>query len=143
MEEFMKAIPFDPATDLAPVPFDSRHLHLAREMKKRGLEWKPHAGCFVWDYENIIKVHSPFPLNIYFVLSLPRFMDIFDNLDNMKAKLVWLPTWHQARLLADNRGVDHGKISALWSGDDCVQPGEELLMLYRLILEKISKPYRS
>ena len=31
----MKPIPFDPATDMAPLPFDASHLALAREKKRR------------------------------------------------------------------------------------------------------------
>jgi hypothetical protein len=30
---------------------------------------------------------------------MPRFISIFGSTDAMSEKLVWLPTWHQARLL--------------------------------------------
>ena len=133
----MKAIPFDPSADFAPFPFDQSHLELAREMKVRGLPWKPHVGCFVWDPEKHIEAESPFPLRIYFILSLPRFVNIFGSIDQVAEKLVWLPTWHQARLLALSRGVDPAKVSAIWTADAALSPGQELLFLYRLIAETL------
>lgn len=104
----MTPIPFDPATDLAPIPFDNRICRLGRELKDKGLTWRPHVGCFVWDPEGLIQSPSPFPNRIYFVLSLPRFLDIFGTVENMVAKLIWLPTMHQARTLCRQLGLrDH------------------------------------
>jgi hypothetical protein len=133
----MKPIPFDPAIDIAPTPFDQEHLQLSREMKQCGLAWKPHVGCFVWDYEEYIEAKSPFPLRVYFILSLPRFISIFGSLEDVADKLVWLPTWHQARLLAMRLGVDQQKVSGLWSPESTPSPGDELLGIYRLIMEKL------
>jgi len=89
---------FNPEKDLAPMPFDERICLHALEMKNSGLVWRPHVGCFVWDPNEIIKPASPFPGRIYFILSLSRFIDIFGSIDQISSKLVWLPTWHQARL---------------------------------------------
>jgi hypothetical protein len=133
----MKSIPFDPQTDLAPVPFGLAHLELAREMKSRGLQWKPHVGCFVWDHQETIEAPSPFPRRIYFILSLPRFVDIFGSVDNAAEKLVWLPTWHQARLLAASLGIDPERVAGLFRSDSVPAPGQELLGLYRLLLSAI------
>jgi hypothetical protein len=129
----MKPVPFDPKTDLAPLPFDQSHLDLAREMKARGVRWKPHVGCFVWDHQELIEAPSPFPLRVYFVLSLPRFVDIFGSVDNAAEKLVWLPTWHQARLLAASLGIGPKAIAGLLLPEASPAPGQELLGLYRLI----------
>jgi hypothetical protein len=139
----MKPIPFDPAIHMAPIPFDQEHLDLAREMKQRGLAWQPHVGCFVWDDKEQIKVKSPFPLRVYFILSLPRFIKIFGSPEAVADRLVWLPTWHQARHLAARLGVDEGRIAGLLSPDSSPSPGDELLGMYRLILEALesaSKP---
>ena len=133
----MKPIPFDPATDVAPIPFEQPHLQLARRMKQRGLGWKPHVGCFVWDPDAHIEAESPFPMRVYFILSLPRFIDIFDSLEAVADRLVWLPTWHQARLLALQLGVDAEKIAGLLSSSALASPGEELAGLYRLISEAL------
>ena len=106
---------FDPEKDLAPMPFDKRICRQALEMKKTGLEWRPQVGCFVWDPDEYIKPASPFPGRIYFILSLARFIDIFDTIEEMAEKLVWLPTWHQARLVCRQLGIgvaitDHNEI---------------------------------
>ena len=130
----MKPMPFNPDMDMAPIPFDQKHLQLAREMKQRGLAWKPHVGCFVWDCDEHIEAESPFPMRVYFILSLPRFISIFGSLEAIEDKLVWLPTWHQARLLAMRLGVSHEKMSGFWGPDSVPFPGDDLLGMYRLIM---------
>lgn len=134
----MKPIPFEPATDIAPLPFDQAHLNLARDMKQGGLPWKPHVGCFVWDHDGQIEAKSPFPLQVYFILSLPRFIDIFGSTESVAEQLVWVPTWHQARRLADGFGVAAEAVAGLWTFETAASPGEELLGIYRLILQRLS-----
>jgi hypothetical protein len=133
----MQPIPFQENTDVAPIPFERKHLHMARDLKKRGLAWKPHVGCFVWDHQELIEVKSPFPMRVYFLLSLPRFIAIFGSLEAVAEKLVWVPTWHQARLLAVRLGVSEKGIIGLWNHDSASTPGDELDGLYRLILEAL------
>ena len=101
----MTPTPFDPTRDLAPIPFDDRLCRLAADLKNQGLPWRPHVGCFVWDPEKVIESPSPFPNRIYFILSLPRFVGIFGTVENMVARLVWLPTMHQAGALCRRLGV--------------------------------------
>ena len=96
---------FNPETDLAPMPFDERIYRRALEMKKSGLKWRPQVGCFVWDPDKFIKPASPFPGRIYFVLSLARFIGIVNTIEQIARKLVWLPTWHQARLVCRQLGI--------------------------------------
>lgn len=128
----MQPVAFNPATDLAPIPFDDDFCQLAAALKQGGLPWKPHVGCFVWDPEQIIKAASPFPHHIYFILSLPRFIEIFGSIEVVQAKLVWLPTWHQTRLLCQQYGIEtagpHHANSA----------SEELKALCRLLLAAVS-----
>jgi hypothetical protein len=50
--------------------------------------------------------------------------------------LVWLPTYHQACLLCDQVGVDQEEVSALLASADNIRAGEELLVLYKMILSK-------
>ena len=133
----MKPIPFTPETDLAPIPFDKNLLDLAFKMKQQGLKWKPHVGCFVWDPDERIANDSPFPFRVYFILSLPRFISIFGTVEAIAEKLVWLPTWHQARLTLENFGIEHHKIAGLWNPESLTTPGKELEDIYRLILEKL------
>ncbi len=135
----MKTIRFNEDQDLAPMPFEDPICRQALELKRLGLDWHPHVGCFVWDVNNTIKVDSPFPGNIYFILSLPRFIDIFGSIENIVDKLVWLPTWHQARLLCRQLGIPDKDIAGCLESDRRVSPGEELLQIYELIAKAIQK----
>ena len=133
----MKPIHFDPEKDLSPMPFDDRICHRALQMKNTGLEWKPHVGCFVWDPEHYIKQDSPFPHRIYFVLSIPRFIEIFGNIEKMIEKLVWLPTWHQTRLLGNNLGIPGDIVVNLLQENDNLSAGEELFHMYGIIMNAL------
>jgi hypothetical protein len=126
----MSPIPFNPASgDLPPIPFDDEICALAQQLKENGLPWQPHVGCFVWDSENLIRSDSPFPNRIYFILSLPRFIDLFGSREAIQEKLIWLPTWHQARLLCQQYSLDPGETKRR------TRPAEELQSLYRLLLD--------
>ena len=133
----MKPTPFNPETDLPPIPFDLRHCQAAAQLKDRGLPWTPHVGCFVWDPDEIIEVASPFPRRIYFILNLGHFLRIFGSLEEISRKLAWLPTYHQARLLCDQVGVDQKKVLAALASTENINAGDELLVLYKLILNKL------
>lgn len=133
----MKRVPFDPKKDIPPIPFERKHLQLAFEMKECGLIFKPHVGCFVWDVHEYIKVASPFPLRVYFILSITRFIGVFGTLEALAEKLVWVPTWHQARWLAGSLGITQEDVLDLFSREAVSQPGDELLGLYQLILRAL------
>ena len=128
---------FNPETDLAPMPFDERICRRALEMKNSGLKWRPQVGCFVWDPDEFIKPASPFPGRIYFVLSLARFIEIFDRIEQMTRKLVWLPTWHQARLVCQQLGITDEVFEKQRQRCLSSQPVEELLGIYGLIVETL------
>ncbi|MGD8253240.1 MAG: hypothetical protein PVJ11_01300 [Syntrophobacterales bacterium] len=133
----MKPTPFNPETDLPPIPFDLRHCQAAAQVKDRGLPWTPHVGCFVWDPDEIIEVASPFPGRIYFILNLGHFLRLFGSLEEISRKLVWLPTYHQARLLCNQVGVDQKRVLAALASTENINAGDELLVLYKLILNKL------
>lgn len=136
----MRPIPVDASKDLAPIPFDERLLAAALEMKTLGLAWHPHVGCFVWDVARCIQPDSPFPSHVYFVLSLPRFIDIFGSLEAMQERLVWVPTWHQARLLSRRVGVTDEAVASACLAPKGLQPGEEENAIYRLLIEALKRP---
>lgn len=69
-----------------------------------------------------------------FYTQFARFISIFGSLEAIEDKLVWLPTWHQARLLAMRLGVSHEKMSGFWGPDSVPSPGDALLGMYRLII---------
>ena len=133
----MKPTPFNSKTDLPPIPFDLRHCQAAAQLKERGLPWTPHVGCFVWDPDEIMEVTSPFPGRIYFILNVGHFLRIFGSLEEISRKLVWLPTHHQARLLCDQVGVTQEEVSAVLASAEGIRAGDELLVLYKMILNKL------
>ena len=130
---------FNPEEDLAPIPFDERICLRAEEMKEGGLDWRPQVGCFVWDPHKYITPPSPFPGRIYFILSLSRFIDIFDTIEQIADKLVWLPTWHQARLVCRQLGITDEAVGKLQIGSPASSPVEELLHIYGLIIESLKQ----
>jgi hypothetical protein len=91
-------------------------------------------GCFVWDPDKHIKAQSPFPHRIYFILSLPRFIDIFGSIEAIAEKLVWLPTWHQARLMCQQLGVPDQVVANIWQSQTPPSAGAELVKIYKLII---------
>ena len=133
----MKTKRFDSEKDLAPMPFDEDICRKAFEMKKSGLAWQPHVGCFVWDPDEFIKPASPFPGRIYFILSLQRFIEIFDSIEQIRAKLVWLPTWHQERLICRQLGISDAAIEEKRKKHDALSPAEDLLRIYELIVKAL------
>jgi hypothetical protein len=135
----MKPIPFNPDKDMAPVPFSAQHVEAAQRLKRLGLPWTPHVGCFVWDPAGTIEADSPFPGKIYFILSLPRFIGIFGSLEAIRDKLVWLPTWHQARLLSRRLGISDEEIGAVWNSHPAPEPGDDLLAVYEKLAEVLGE----
>jgi hypothetical protein len=135
----MKPIHFDPHTDLAPMTFDDQTCQLAHHIKRLGINWQPHVGCFVWDPDKFISADSPFPHRIYFILSLPRFIDIFGSREAIAEKLVWLPTWHQARLLCRRLKVPDGAVTNISQSRTSLSAGEELHKMYELIIDALQK----
>ena len=130
---------FNPETDLAPMPFDERICHRAMEMKQHGLAWRPHVGCFVWDPDEHIQPDSPFPGRIYFMLSLKRFIDIFESIEQMAEKLVWLPTRYQAQLIYQQMAGSGAAIESGRSNDHTVSAIEELFQIYGLIIDALKE----
>ncbi|HQL90901.1 MAG TPA: hypothetical protein PLQ15_09890 [Syntrophales bacterium] len=135
----MKPTPFNPATDLAPLPFGERHRQTALRLKEAGLAWTPHVGCFVWDPEGLIPAASPFPDRVYFILNLGHFVRLLGTVERVRERLVWLPTWHQTRLVAEGLGLGEEALRGIWAGGQTPGPGEELLILYERILETLER----
>ena len=131
--------PFNPETDFPPIPFDERHCRAALQLKEAGLPWHPHVGCFVWDREGCIEVPSPFPERIYFILNLGHFLRLLGSIEDVVQKLVWLPTWHQARQIGAKLGIEDKELSDIFSGSAVPGPGQDLLALYGRILENLRR----
>jgi hypothetical protein len=87
-------------------------------------------GCFVWDPDELIKAESPFPHRIYFILNLPRFIDIFGSIEAIAEKLIWPPTWHRARLSCRQLGVPDSAVANIWQSRTPPSAGDELRQIY-------------
>jgi hypothetical protein len=135
----MKSTPFREELDLAPTPFGREHRLAAKGLKEKGLPWRPHVGCFVWDEAGVIEVPSPFPDRIYFVLNLGHFLRSFGTLEDMVEKLIWLPTWHQARLICKEMGMADMEVWEALCSAKFATVGSELLVMYDLILNRLEE----
>lgn len=135
----MKPTPFRKGIDLEPIPFGQKQCLAAKRLKQEGLVWNPQVGCFVWDEAGIVEAPSPFPDRIYFVLNLGHFLRRFGTVENMVDKLVWLPTWHQARLLCKAMGISSEEICEAVCTSRVATVDGELLSLYSLILKGLEK----
>lgn len=135
----MRSTPFRGGTGLAPIPFELDHRLAAKRLKETGLVWHPHVGCFVWDELAGIGAPSPFPDRIYFILNLGHFLRRFGTVENMVDKLVWLPTWHQARLICLGMGIDSSEIWEALCSAGVEDAGNELLLIYNLILQRLEE----
>lgn len=138
----MKPTPFNEKKDYAPTPFDRRHCETASRLKKAGLRWWVHVGCFAWDPDGWIVESSPLPNRIYFILNLSYFSRALGGTGGISRKLVWLPTWHQTRLLCREYSVSDEAVAAIWSSSKPMGPGDELIALYELLLERLETERR-
>ena len=133
----MKPTPFDEKKDYAPTPFDRRHCEIAARLKEAGLRWWVHVGCFAWDPDGWVAETSPLPNRIYIILNLSYFARALGGIEEISRKLVWLRTWHQTRLLCRERGVSDEAVAAIWSSSSPMGPGDELIALYELLLDRL------
>ena len=131
---------FDLDDTYLPLPIEQRILDTALRLKTLGLPWTPHVGCFVWDREAIILAPSPFPKRVYFILSMPRFLNIFGSEANMQRRLVWVPTWHQAFQLCRRLGISVDKAGGMIDEQGITSGADALLRWYALIAQMLKVP---
>ncbi len=122
---------------LSPIPMDDRIMQLPLQMKQAGLPWEPEVGCFVWDREEIIAQPSSFPKRIYFILNMKRFISIFGDVEKMKLRLVWLPTWYQARQIIRRLQIRDTDRGSQRHPNPSSSPEAELAGLYQHILQHL------
>jgi hypothetical protein len=116
-----------------PIPMTRRILEAARELKAAGLPWTPRVGCFVWDPHEVIESPSPFPMRVYFVLNMQRFINIFGSVTAMQEQLVWLPTWYQARQLCARYDLSVIRTSPRTEDGDATAGEADLIGIYGVI----------
>ena len=112
---------------------------MAARLKQAGLRWFVHVGCFAWDPQGYLADFSLLPNRVYFIINLSIFARALGGIENIHRRLVWLPTWHQARLLCREYGVSDEAVAAIWSSSQPMGPGDELIALYELLLAKLQE----
>ena len=55
----------------------------------------------------------------------------------MKEKLIWLPTWNQARILCQQLNINEKEIAEALSPVNSIEIGKDLLYFYTFILNKL------
>ena len=64
---------------------------------------------------------------------------MFGSLAHVVENLVWLPTWHQARMLCQQLGTTDDELANDWQSITAFSPGEDLVQLYRRIGEALQE----
>lgn len=115
--------------------FSDRLIELAVRLHSSRHEWKPAPGHYVLDPHRIVERASPFQERIYFVLNYPHFVRLAGGEDQFREKLVWLPTFEQARELLRSIGVSNVQQQQLLIETDSIAENRELETLYEAIVE--------
>ena len=92
--------------------FCPKLFRLAEEFKRLGLRWEPSVGNYVYDAAGVVPQSSPFQDHVYFLLNYDCFMRKVGGVARFKQLMVWLPTWHEARLLLRSLGVSSAQVQS-------------------------------
>ena len=115
--------------------FSRQEIATAMTLKKMGLQWIPRAGHYVWDAHDSIRPTSPFQRGVFFLLDLECFVQYFGSLDEVKERLVWLPTWEQCRAVLQQSGISNEQVAARLYRQSTV----DRLTLYHMLAEVLRK----
>ncbi|QDV43121.1 hypothetical protein Enr13x_29750 [Stieleria neptunia] len=69
-------------------------------------------------------------------------MKLAGGIDAFVGKLVWLPTWEQARQILRDAGMTDQCLQSVLLEKNSIARGEELVTLYELILDRFSSADR-
>lgn len=117
--------------------FTDLEIELARTLKSRNAIWNPTPGQFVLDDDQVFHHTSPFQPHVFFILDLQHFLRYTGTTEEMKRRMVWLPTWHDAREELQKLGLSHQQIADHLRSQKAIEEGRELESLLRLWIEKL------
>jgi hypothetical protein len=117
--------------------FSTQERQGALQLRDLGLTWEPQAGHYVWDEAGLIEQPSPFQEGVYFILDLKHFLRRAGTMERLKQAMVWLPTWHDARLILQTMGVENGRVADALQAQAALEQNRELLTLYDLIAARL------
>lgn len=119
------------------IRFTDEEIRYAIELKRKGLNWEPRPGHYVWDEAGMIEAPTPFQEKVHLIHDLEQFARRPERISLLQASLVWLPTWHDARALLDQMGISNETIVHRLRAEKAIEHGKELLTLYKLINEHL------
>jgi hypothetical protein len=117
--------------------FSKQEIETAKRLRTLALPWHPQPGHFVWDEMHMIEAPSPFQDQVYFILDLKHFLRRAGSIEALKAAMIWLPTWHDARAILHHIGAAGQDIADALKAQKAVQRGTELVTLYQLIAARL------
>ncbi len=123
--------------------FTEKEIDLARQMRSRGLPWEPAVGDYVYDEGGLIEAPSPFQPGVYFILDLKHFLRRSSDIATLKARVFWLPQWHQCRMILRGLGVSDAAVISRLVAARAFETQSELCLLYELMLETLSAGARA
>ncbi len=118
--------------------FSSEERLLARQFHELKLPWEPTVGHYVDDVMGLVAQGSPFQDGIYFILNYDHFMRLIGGVDRFKECMVWMPTWEDCRDILRCMDVAVEEWASAVSDRSVLRRGEERLVLYRLILARLT-----
>jgi hypothetical protein len=116
--------------------FTPQMIELAIRFKAGGVPWQPAPGDYVLDRQAIVQRESPFQPGVYFILNLPHFAKLAGGPEDLQEKLVWLPTWDQARAVLRDAGLSDAAQQVTLVQREAIATNRELITLYELICER-------
>lgn len=118
--------------------FSERAIELAAELKRAGLAWQPEPGHFVYDSDGVLPHTSPFQDHVFFILELKHFLRYAGSVQQLTERMTWLPAWWDARKWLRDSGMDDATVADLIHARKGITRGEELVLLYEMILERLN-----
>ena len=120
------------------IHFSETEIQLARQLRAKGLSWKPMPGQFVLDDSGLVERESPFQPGVFFVLNYEYFMKIAGGVQRFREIMLWLPTWEECRRSLRELGVSDSEVAQHLADCNGLADGQERTRLYELMLQRLS-----
>ena len=117
--------------------FSDAAIQRAIHLKASGLPWEPKPGHYVYDATGVLPHTSPFQERVFFILDIAHFVRYCGDLESLKAKMVWLPTWLDCFAILEAHAISRSKIADHLAAKNAIRDRMELETLYELIQKKL------
>ena len=75
---------------------------------------------------------------MFFILDLKHFLRYAGSVEQLTQRMTWLPAWWDARKWLRDSGVEDGTVAEFVQSRKGIVRGDELVLLYEMILERLS-----